>query len=563
MSNQNMFIRIGLTGADRVTAGLRQITNSGSQYAQKLGHSWTDCGKRISDAGSLIRKTALLIGGGALLRQAMLDVIEFERGLMEVKLTGGLTAKEMQELRQQLMNLSSETLQLPEEQLAAFKDMVAAGIDPRQAIKGMRAINRTATATFSNVRDIGASTIDLLQKMQIDPTKLERAFNIMSQGGKEGKFELKDMARFFPEVTSDAAKFGMTGEKGVAQLVAMLQIARKGTAVPAEAANNMRNFFAQIIQYREEFGKLGINVFEFVDVKTGKFKKGFDVFFEEIIKKSKGSPAMLQLAGIRDRQSMDFIVQMMQNWEEYIKIRDKALSSADADIVDKDFNEVLNTSYGKLQKLKIGQSKAMKSGGSSWFAQTTTSIGNWATENPLLAAGGAIGGYLGYKMLKGYIGKKLGGGLGGVISGALDVQKVFVTNLPGSETVSGGATDVLLGKKIPPTILSRMGGALTSGAAIAGGKIALAGAAGYGIGTGLNKLIGMAVGVNKATDKWYEGGIGGYLGDKLYDLLHPEEARLLNKNTINMNIRIDEKNRVYTETDNMDTDINLDRGILN
>lgn len=570
---------MGLTGVEKAEAGLRRFANAGSQQAKKLALSWADCGKKMTDVGSLMRKTAAFVGGGALLTSAIKDVTEFERGLMEMKLTGGLTAKEMENIRKQILDLSGETLQLPEDQLAAFKDMVAAGIDPKEAIKGMKAINRTATAAFADVRDIGAATVDLFQKMKIDPSKMERAFNIMHAGGKAGRFELKDMARYFPEVTSDAAKFGMVNEKGVAQLVAMLQIARKGTSNASEAANNMRNFFAQIMQYREEFAKLKINVFDFIDVKTGKFKAGkdFDMFFEDIVKKTGGSAAKLQLAGIRDRQSMDFIVQMMQNWQEYQKIRDEALKSADASIVGKDFDEVTKTTYGGLKKLEIEKSKAMKEGGSSWFARTASGIGNWAVENPLLAAGGALGGYLGLKGLKRYVGGKLGGTLPGKLgemASGLGVQKVFVTNFPKSEPIHGGKDPFNLGKKAPTTFAGRLKdlftgrgtdkllgagglkGMLKGGITVAGagaGTTALLGtiaaAGGYAVGTGINWLINK--GVSGIT-----GGKNDSLGAWLYDFLHKKENPEV-KNNITMNVRIDDKGRVFAETSDMNTKANI------
>ncbi len=52
--------------------------------------------------------------------------------------------------------------------------------------------------------------------------------------GKLGSFELKDMARYFPTLTSQMAKFGVTVASRELPCAA-LQIARKGTSDPAEA----------------------------------------------------------------------------------------------------------------------------------------------------------------------------------------------------------------------------------------------------------------------------------------------------------------------------------------
>ena len=550
MSNRDkeVFVRLGLRGGPQFASQLKQFADRGIQSAKQLAGAWAKSGKALSDTGALLRKTALFVGGTAVLRQAIRDVTEFERGLTEMRMTAGMTAGEMDKVRKQILDLSKETLQLPEDQLAAFRDMVAAGIDPTQAITGLRAMNRTATASFSDIRDIAASSVDLFQKMKIAPEELERAFNIMSKAGKEGRFELKDMAGFFPAITSDAAKFGLTGEKGLAQMTAMLQISRKGTADASTAANNMRNFFAKIITYREQLGKAGIRVFDFVDVKTGKFKegKGFDEFFGEIMKKTGGSSAKLQMAGFRDIQAMDFVTQMMANWKEYQRIRDEALSSAGADVVGKDFNTVADTSYARLKKLEIAQSKAMKSGGSSWFAEKAGQAGNWAIENPMSALGLAAGGLFGYKALKNFAGRKFGGAMGGGagIGGLGAPMPVYVVNkhlsmLPGQGWgfPGGGA----------PGVPGGAGGGKMMGLLGKAGLVGGVGAAAYGVGS----LINMGI------DKMF--GEKGGLGSWLYDVLHQPGSQSA-KNNINLSVRVDKDGRVITDSNDTNTKIKLKRG---
>jgi len=52
----NLFIRLGLTGMEKAEAGLKRFVNAGSQQARKLALSWADCGKQMSDVGSLMKK---------------------------------------------------------------------------------------------------------------------------------------------------------------------------------------------------------------------------------------------------------------------------------------------------------------------------------------------------------------------------------------------------------------------------------------------------------------------------------------------------------------------------
>jgi hypothetical protein len=387
--------------------------------------------------------------------------------------------------------------------------------------------------------------------MQIDPSKLERTFNIMAQGGKEGKFELKDMARFFPQVASDAARFGMVGEHGLSQMVAMLQISRKGTADASTAANNMRNFFGHITAYRGAFKKLGIDVWSFLDPKTGKFKskEHVDSFFKEISSKSKGSVAMLEVAGIRDVQAKDFIAQMMMNWKEYEQIRDKSLKSADAGVVAKDFDVVKDTTASNIKKMEIEKSKLLKDDKASTLAGTVSEKGSkaisWAAEHPGAALGIAAGAW---KVVKWALGKFRGTGgakaLGGLgMGGGKLPMPVYVVNkhlsmLPGSwggEAAGGAAEAAKRGMLGRAKDLAASGWRVLRapvGAAAIGtttDAAAAAGAVGYGIGTLIDK------GLTKAF-----GGVS--LGEKLYDWFNPEKlaGKMEVKSTVPISIQIND-----------------------
>lgn len=453
MSDMKLFLQLGVKGEGGFKSAINGMANATSKSTKSMAASWASLDNRMTGVSSSIGKIAALLGGGALLRQAVVDVMNYERGLMEMRLTGELTAKELNNIRKEITALSAETLQLPEAQLEAFKDMVAAGIDPRQALAGLNAINRTATATFANVGDIGKMTVDLFQKMGIKPEKLERAFNITHKAGKSGRFELKDMARFFPEVLASASQYGVTGEKGVAQVAAMLQIARRNRGESSEAATDMKSFFSHIVSYRKQFKKVGLNVYDFIDLKSGKFKAGKDIdsFFEELRAKTKGgSAAMLKSIGIQDTESTNFMAGLMKDWADYKKIRDEALGSADQNVVGKDFDEVKTTTWAKAKRLEIERSNAMKSAGSSWMAEKTMGAGTWAIENPVAAGGVALGTYAGWKLLQRYLGGK--GGKGGTMGGGFpgSAVPVNVTNFPAF--LGGGTTPSIdrLTNKLPP-----------------------------------------------------------------------------------------------------------------
>lgn len=567
-----MFIALGLTGGAAVSSGFRQAAADGARSAREISSAWSAAGRQLSAVGNTVGKAAAMVGGTALMRQVTLDVAEFERKLEEAGLTGDMMAGDLAKVRREIFGMSEAVLQLPEDELETFQRMVAAGIDPGQALAGLRDIARASTASFAEMQDMGSAGVDLMQKMQIAPEKMKRAFNIMHQAGKEGKFELKDMARHFPAVTSDAARFGIVGERGLAQLTAMLQIARKGTAMPEEAANNMRNFFASATAYRDEFAKLKINLFDFLDPTTGKFRAGKDIdaFFQEVIKKTGGSGTKLEMAGIRDRQAKDFILGMMANWEEYERIRDKALSSADAGVIDRDFDRVEKTTHARLKRLEIEKSKAMKSDNASWAAEKFATGSNWAVENPLQAAGAAAGGYALYRMGRNALSRRFGGaggGLGGALGGGSGPIPVYVVNrhlsmLPGKDGfgLGGGqeqavATTVKSLRQIGLDKLASLGGlgaTLAGGvgsasAAAIGGTVVAGAGLGYGAGTLANKYL---------IDGTAFGDMIGEGLNRIAAALGSEES----KRAIELHLAIDQQGRVESRTNDMNTNVSLNRG---
>lgn len=567
--SDEMFIRLGIKGVDSAAAGFKRLADVGGSSAKRLVLSWAGAGRAMNDTASLMKKTFLMAGGTAVLRAAIMDVVEFERALTEMRLTGNLTAQETENIKKQMLSLSETTLQLPEDQLRAFKDMVAAGIDPKVAIKGLESINKTATATFADVGDIGASAVDLFQKMDLDPGKWEKAFGIMLKAGKAGRFELKDMARFFPTITSEMARYGIVSEKGLSQTAAMLQIARRGTGSPEQAVTNMQNFFSHITQYRKQFKAAGINIYDFIDTKTGRFKAGKDIdaLMEDIIKKTGGSIAKLERAGIRDIQTKQFLNVMMMYWEDYKKIRDDSVVGDN--VVNQDFAKVAETKYAELQKLKTAQSKAMKSEASANLASKTLGLGNWAIENPGKAIAAAIGGYAlfkgGSRIAKDWINKKWGGVEGGLglpgLGGAGGPVPVYVVNrhlsmLPGQGWGFPGGANADVPGRLPGGKLRLS--AATIDLAQNASLLGMVGVASFQITSALLNVTGLDKKLFEAGEKqspWLYAitplfALSERLLQKKYDNMAQGNAP-----QVNVNVQVDKDGRAFVDTNSKDARI--------
>ncbi|MEO2039612.1 MAG: phage tail tape measure protein, partial [Martelella sp.] len=233
-------------------------------------------------------------------------------------------------------------------------------------------IARVSTAANAATDDIAAVATASMLTLGVPANEIERVLAMLVTSGKLGAFELKDMARYFPTLTSQVAKFGVKGQEAVGFLGAALQIARKGTADPAEAANNLKNFLSKILApatvknfaemgvdiqaVMQDAATKGINPIEAVVQKVTKLTGISENQIADMMETAKangleGAEALdavreqlVQIAGagalgelFQDQQVMDFLIPFMANVDEYKAIRDK-MASADGSVIAADFD---------------------------------------------------------------------------------------------------------------------------------------------------------------------------------------------------------------------------------
>lgn len=104
------------------------------------------------------------------------------------------------------------------------------------------AIAKTAFANGATEQDVALLTQQIRQ-FGIKPQDTQKALDRASTSGYLGGFELKDMARLLPEVLPFAAKAGYRGQEGLDQVTTHMQLARKYTGIPSQAADNMRDLY--------------------------------------------------------------------------------------------------------------------------------------------------------------------------------------------------------------------------------------------------------------------------------------------------------------------------------
>lgn len=249
--------------------------------------------------------------------------------------------------------------------------MIAAGVSTQLVDQTIDDIGRATTAANANFADMSAVGISMLNNLKLPADQMRDSLGALVIAGKLGSFEVKDMAAAFPGLTSGVAKFGVKGREAVNFLASALQIARKGTSDPAQAANNLGNFLDKALSplTQKNFRKAGVNIeavmmdaaskglnpIEAVIQKIGKLTGVSETAIAKYMKKAKangleGAEALgyvrdqLEAIGaagkvgelFQDKQVLDFLIPFLANMEEYKAIKEKVAAATGA-ITDADF----------------------------------------------------------------------------------------------------------------------------------------------------------------------------------------------------------------------------------
>lgn len=300
-----------------------------------------------SDGKSMMASGGMMIGG-ALAMAATLGAPARAAADMEHKLqlignTANMTKAEIADLNDQIFRVSKVSNQSTDDVTRAIGFLVAAGMDIKTAVASLETVSKGATAAGADVEDLAKAAYSLNDSLNIEPTKLNAALNILAKAGKQGNVELKDMAKQLPVLGAGFKALKMEGPEAAATMGAALQIARKGAADADEAANNMKNFIAKIMSpetLKKAKKEFGIDLYKIIQEAQTKGENPFEASMQAIIKATKGDQkAIGELFG--DMQVQNFLRPMIQQWEEYRRIKRESMTPED--VLAEDFRKMMET----------------------------------------------------------------------------------------------------------------------------------------------------------------------------------------------------------------------------
>lgn len=311
MANPNMKVSVLVQLVDRLTAPLRGLTSGISATASAVAN----LGRRIGVIGGAL---AALSFSAPIQQAAAYDAV-----LRDIAITAGKTGAAVEQMIGQIgpryEKLALETGQRSMELAKGAQLLEAAGMNSGLIDKMMPTIARVATAAGASIDDTAKTVFALSDTLKVPADQMEAMLGKLVTAGKLGRFEFKNMATEFPELTAQMAKFGITGAEAVESLGSSLQIAMLGTSNPSIAANNLKNFLTKINapEAIKKFEKeLKVDV---TGVMTDAAAKGInpvEAVLQKMVSKLKPQQAeldkIMKKAGINDKEREKQVAQLLQ-----------------------------------------------------------------------------------------------------------------------------------------------------------------------------------------------------------------------------------------------------------
>lgn len=504
-----------LRATQQAQQGTRAFTNTARAEYQKL-RSFMQ-----STQGQLVG-LGLGVGFVAMAK----DAAKLQRTLTQVSLTAGMSIAEQSDAYKKMFDMVKRNGGVLEDTVGSFNNLVQAGLKYKEAINATDAISDAQAVTGANPNmlagalTVGAANFNFdLSKLGVAALMLDK----MTASGRMGNAELENLAGILPRIASRARESGMGFDRTLAFTQAMSQIEKNPERLGTLVDSSLR-LFTNMNYSKDAEKATGVKMF---DDKGGR-RNTIDVL-EDIRKRYKLLTTDAQRFAFMGKafgkadldtqrgMSSSLSGEMLEKMREF-----EALSMKAGGTILRDQARAMNNAATQAERLKNTLRESAEDFArpiNETIASAIKHLINKKAQGGMELSGGQIAGgaaagaagvYALSRIVPGVVGRLIGrtGGVaagvaqGKALQAAAGVTPVYVTNWAEMNGGGGGALGVggaAAGGAAAVSVLTRLKTiaalaplALKSSAGVAGlgytaGAVGVAGAAGYGVGTGIYK----------------------------------------------------------------------------
>ncbi len=402
--------------------------------------------------GEIMGTYATALAVGAPVIGAVREAAGFGDAVKDIAIVGELTAAEEKRLGASLRAVALNVNQTAEDMARGVGLLIANGMEAKAAAQQAQLLGRFTTATRASFDDAAKMMVSFSQ-LGVSADQMALAFSQAAKAGKLGSFEVRDMARWFPQLGGYLKAIGITGNEAVVNMASRLQVAMKTAGSTDEAANNFRNFLAKLTSPDtvKDFEKLGLDlqgsmlrlarqgldpiegavgmILQKVGQRAPEVTRELEALSKELASikdpaeraaEMERRRAMIEALGQRaglgqmfqDMQAVGYLLAEIQNRDDLKRIRAEVATGKNADgqmSLDADFAKRLESPVEQMKAMRIAMSDMAMAVGDALLPAlndilqavkpVVLGLANWAKEHPALIKG-AVGFALGLATVK-------------------------------------------------------------------------------------------------------------------------------------------------------------------
>lgn len=389
--------------ARRVTEALAGIRNSatgggvGGGFTDRINTALQNTNTRLADArAGLVDAAGAFFAIRAAIGAPLREASRFETALEDIGQKADIPTEKLAALGERIKDIARQTNQGVFDISSSIDALVGRGVSVDTALKVADPIGRAAFAYRAATEDLAATATVVTDNLKVPAEQMEQALDILAQAGKEGAFELRDMARFLPDLGARYAAAGQTGVDALADLAAAAQAMRKDTGDASAAATRLANVLQKTYSPAtiRKFSDQGVDVLAEMQKAAERGLTPLEAI-AEITERTLGGDLTRIGSLFEDAEAQAGIRSLIQHRDEYRRIRAEALAAQG--VVMKDYQRRVETAEGaqrrwnaSLQTLNVTLGAALLPVMNDLLDRIVPLIGyigDWISANPELVAG--------------------------------------------------------------------------------------------------------------------------------------------------------------------------------
>ncbi|WP_423373220.1 phage tail tape measure protein [Stenotrophomonas maltophilia] len=321
----------------------------------------------------------------------------FARQNQQIGVAANLSRAQVSALGQAILQQSRATNQGADDLQRSIRLMIDAGMDAQSAQASLGAVGRTTTVTGASIDDVAQAAAALQQSFDIDPSRMQNALDVLVVNSRQGGLGLKDMAEVLPALGSSFEAMKLRGTSAAATLGAALQATLDSAGGADKAASNMKTFMSSVLSpelQNKAKKSLNLDLRKIIGDAQTDGGNPFDAAMQGIIRATAGDQKKIG-ALFGDAQAKNFVQPMIENWDTYVRVRDKALNGS-AGTTDAAYAAAMQTDPQKIEGAKIAVDNLSKAFGAALLpavgeaavklTELLNGVTSFVQENPKLIA---------------------------------------------------------------------------------------------------------------------------------------------------------------------------------